>query len=140
VAKRAGHDRSVVIDTAPTRSLLTINALVATAEVLIPVEPDLFSRSGLGKLQTAVDDVRRCLDNAGLQIAGILLTRTRHDTVSRDVEEHLRGTFGGLVFASTIPTSVKVEESHRRFQSVIDYSPRSPGVRAYLALIAVGSE
>jgi chromosome partitioning protein len=126
----------VVIDTPPTRSLLTINALVAATEVLIPVEPSLFSLSGLGQLQSAVDDVRRYLDNPGLRIAGILLTRTRHDSVSRDIEVHLRETFGGLVFTTTIPTNVKVEESHGRFQSVIDYAPRSPGARAYLALAA----
>jgi chromosome partitioning protein len=124
----------VIIDTPPTRSLLTINALVAAGEVLIPVEPGLFSLSGLGQLQSAVDDVRRYLDNPGLRIAGILLTRTRRDSVSRDVEARLRETFGKLVFEATIPTSVKVEESHGRFLSVIDYAPRSPGAKAYLAL------
>lgn len=124
----------VVIDTPPTRSILTINALVAAGEVLIPVEPGLFSLSGLGQLQSAIDDVRRYLDNPALKIAGILITRTRHDSVSRDVETQLRETFGELVFKTTIPTSVKVEEAHGRFLSVIDYSPRSPGAKAYLSL------
>jgi len=124
----------VVLDTPPTRSLLTVNALVAAGEVLIPVEPSLFSLAGLGALQSAIDDVRRYLDNPGLRIAGILLTRTRNDNVSRDVEGQLREAFGPTVFTATVPTSVKVEEAHGRFQSVIDYSPRSPGARAYLAL------
>lgn len=124
----------VVIDTPPTRSLLTINALVAATEVLIPVEPSLFSLSGLGQLQAAVEEVRRYLDNGGLRVAGILITRTRHDSVSRDVEAQLREAFGSLVFTSTIPTSVKVEEAHGRFLSVIDYAPRTPGAKAYLAL------
>ena len=124
----------VVIDTPPTRSILTVNALVAAAEVLIPVEPSLFALAGLGALQSAIDDVRRYLGNPRLRVAGILLTRTRNDNVSRDVEGQLRAGFGDLVFKTTVPTSIKVEEAHGRFQSVIDYSPRSPGARAYLSL------
>lgn len=129
----AGYD-FVVIDTPPTRSLLTINALVAAEEVLIPVEPGLFSLAGLGSLQGAIDDVRRYLGNPGLRIAGILLTRTRNDSVSRDITARLREAFGPVVFTATVPTSVKVEEAHGRFLSVIDYAPRSPGAKAYLAL------
>jgi chromosome partitioning protein len=124
----------VMIDTPPTRSLLTINALTAAAEVIIPVEPSLFALSGLDQLRTAIDDVRRFLGNPGLRIAGILLTRTRRDSVCRDVEAHLRETFGPLVFTTTIPTSVKVEEAHGRFLSVIDYAPKSPGSVAYQSL------
>lgn len=129
----AGYD-FVVIDTPPTRSLLTINALVAAQEVMIPVEPGLFSLAGLGALQGAIDDVRRYLGNPGLRISGILLTRTRNDSVSRDITAQLRESFGSVVFTATVPTSVKVEEAHGRFQSVIDYAPRSPGAKAYLAL------
>jgi chromosome partitioning protein len=125
-----------VVDTPPTRSLLTVNALVAAGEVMIPVEPGLFSLAGLGALQAAVDDVRRYLQNPGLRIAGILLTRTRNDNVSRDVEGQLRAAFGGLVFKATVPTSVRVEEAHGRFQSVIEFAPRSPGARAYQAVAA----
>jgi chromosome partitioning protein len=134
-AALAGLDYDlVVIDTPPTRSILTINALVAAGEVMIPFEPGLFSLAGLGALQSAIDDVRRYLGNPGLRIAGILLTRTRNDNVSRDVEARLRESFGPVVFTTTVPTSVKVEEAHGRFQSVIDYAPRSPGARAYMAL------
>jgi chromosome partitioning protein len=138
-----GHDFAVV-DTPPTRSLLVVNALVAAQEVLIPVEPSLFSLAGLGSLQSAIGDVRRYLGNPGLRIAGVVLTRTRNDRVSRDVEAQLRAGFGDLVFKTTVPTSVKVEEAHGRFRSVIDYAPRSPGAAAYMALageiIAHGGE
>ena len=123
-----------VIDTPPTRGLLTVNALVAADEVLIPVEPSLFSLAGLGALQSAVEDVRRYLGNSRLRIGGVLLTRTRNDNVSRDVEAQLRGSLGSMVFTTTIPASVRVEEAHGRFMSVIDFAPRSPGARAFLAL------
>ena len=131
----AGGYDVVVIDTPPTRSLLTVNALVAASEVLIPVEPSLFSLSGLGQLQGVIGDVRRFLSNPSLRIAGILLTRTRRDSVSRDVESHVRESFGELVFETTIPANVSVEEAHGRFQSVLDYAPKSVGARAYHALV-----
>jgi chromosome partitioning protein len=134
-AALAGFDYDfIVIDTPPTRSLLTVNALVAADDVMIPVEPGLFSLAGLGALQTAIDEVRRYLDNPRLRIAGVLLTRTRNDNVSRDVETQLRAALGPLVFVATIPTSVRVEEAHGRFQSVIEFAPRSPGARAYQAV------
>jgi chromosome partitioning protein len=134
-AALAGLDYDfIVIDTPPTRSLLTVNALVAADDVMIPVEPGLFSLAGLGALQTAIDEVRRYLDNPRLRIAGVLLTRTRNDNVSRDVETQLRAALGALVFTATVPTSVRVEEAHGRFQSVIEFAPRSPGARAYQAV------
>lgn len=131
----AGSYDVAVLDTPPTRSLLTVNALVAASEVLIPVEPSLFSLSGLGQLQGVIDDVRRFLANPGLRISGILMTRVRRDSVSRDVEKHVRDTFGPAVFTTTIPVNVKIEEAHGRFQSVLDYAPGSPGAKAYSALV-----
>jgi chromosome partitioning protein len=125
----------ILLDTGPQRSLLSINALCYVSEVLIPVEPSLFSLSGLGQLQAAVEDVRRYLGNKDLRIAGLILSRVRRDAVSRDVEERLRTDFGPLVFKASIPASVKVEEAHSRFQSVIDHAPKSPGALAFLELV-----
>lgn len=125
----------ILLDTSPTRSLLTINALTTVQEVLIPIEPGLFSLSGLGQLQAAVEDVRRYLGNRALRIAGLVLTRTRRDNVSRDVEAQLREAFGELVYRSAVPSNAKVEEAHGRFLSVLDYAPRSPGAKAYLDLV-----
>lgn len=125
----------VVLDTSPQRSLLSVNALVYAEEVLVPVDPGLFAVAGLGQLQATVDEVRRYLDNRALRIAGLILTRTRNDNVSRDVEAQLRGMFGDLVYRVTIPTNAKIEEAHSRFQSVLDWSPRSAGAVAYSALI-----
>ena len=122
------------VDTSPTRSVLTINVLVFAAEVLIPIEPGLFSLSGLGPLPNAIEDVRRHLGNGGLAISGLVLTRTRNDGVSRDVESQLRAPFGELVCRTAVPSSVKVEEAHGRFLSVLDYAPRSSGAKAYESL------
>lgn len=130
-----GRYDAVVLDTSPQRSLLTVNALVFAEEVYIPIDPGLFAVAGLGQLQATVDEVRRYLDNRALRIAGLILTRTRNDNVSRDVEGQLRTMFGELVKRSAIPTNAKVEESHSRFQSVLDYAPRSAGAKAYAELV-----
>jgi chromosome partitioning protein len=125
----------VLLDTSPQRSLLTVNALCYIAEAIVPVDPGLFALAGLGQLQAAVEEVRRYLDNRALRIAGLVLTRTANNNVSRDVEAQLRGTFGALVHAAAIPTNAKVEEAHSRYQSVLDYAPRSAGAKAYAALV-----
>lgn len=129
-----GYD-FVVLDTPPTRSLLTINAMTYAHEVLVPVDPGLFSLAGLGQLGRAVEEVRKFLDNRALRIAGVLLTRTASTSVSRDVEKQVREAFGPLVFATTIPTSTKIEEAHSRYLSVLDHAPKSPGAKAYAALV-----
>lgn len=125
----------IVIDTSPTRSLLNVNVLNFVGEVLVPIDPGLFSLSGLGQLQQAVDQVRRFLDNRALRIAGLVLTRTASNNVSRDIEAQVRTAFGPLVKASTIPTNAKIEEAHSRFLSVLDYAPRSAGAKAYASLV-----
>lgn len=126
----------VVVDTSPQRTLINVNVLNYVGEVLCPVDPGIFSLSGLGKLQDALVEVAQYLDNRALRLAGLVLTRTQRDNLTRDVEAQLRGTFGGLVFRTTIPSSTKVGEAHARFLSVLDYAPRSTGARAYEALVA----
>lgn len=125
----------VLLDTGPQRTLLTVNALAYVREVLVPVEPSLFSLAGLGALQSAVDEVRKFLGNRELRIAGLILSRVRRDAVARDVEARLREDFGALVYKTTIPASVKVEEAHSRFVSVLEHAPKSPGAIAFDDLV-----
>jgi chromosome partitioning protein len=124
----------VLVDTAPTRSLLTANVLNFAEEVLVPIAPGLFGVLGLGQLQADVGQVRQFLDNKALRIGGIFLTMVEKNNVARDLEGQLRQLFGGLVFRTKIPRSVKLEEAHSRFESVLTYAPRSTGAAAYLAL------
>ncbi len=125
----------VILDTSPARSLLNVNVLNYVGEVLVPLDPGLFSLSGLAQLRQVVEQVRRFLDNRALRIAGLVLTRTASNNVARDIEAQVRATFGDLVFATTIPTNAKVEEAHSRYQSVLDYAPRSAGAKAYASLV-----
>jgi chromosome partitioning protein len=130
----ASYDYAIV-DTSPQRSLINVNVLNYATEVLCPVDPGVFSLAGLGKLQDAVSEVVKFLDNRALRLAGILLTRGSRDNLTRDVEAQLREAFGALVFKTTIPTNTKIGEAHARFLSVLDYAPRTSGATAYQSLV-----
>jgi chromosome partitioning protein len=124
----------VIVDTSPQRTLININVLNYVGEVYVPVEPSIFSLSGLIKLQGAISDVVKFLDNAALRMSGLVLTQAGNSNLTRDVEAQLRASFGNLVCKTTIPASVKVGEASAHYMSVLDYAPRSPGAKAYEAL------
>jgi chromosome partitioning protein len=121
----------VLIDCPPSLGLLTVNALVAAEEVLIPIQCEYYALEGLEQLLRTVELVRGHL-NAQLRISTILLTmydgRTRLATqVADDVRTH----FGEVVLQTIIPRSVRVSEAPSYGQSVITYDPASSGALAY---------
>ena len=121
----------VLIDCPPSLGLLTVNALVAAAEVLIPIQCEYYALEGLEQLLRTVELVRAHL-NAGLRITTILLTmydgRTR---LATQVAEDVRSHFGDVVLQTIIPRSVRVSEAPSYGQSVITYDPASSGAIAY---------
>jgi len=132
----AGFDSSgldfIFIDCPPSLGLLTVNALVAAPEVLIPIQCEYYALEGLEQLLRTVDLVRSHL-NPGLSVSTILLTmfdgRTRlASQVADEVKEH----FGEVVLNSIIPRSVRVSEAPSYGQSVMTYDPGSTGAQAYL--------
>lgn len=124
-----------IVDTAPTFTTLLANVLVWATEVIVPADPGVFAVLGLVELQGVMEEVREAYGNAGLHLAGLVLTRVARSNVHRDVEKELRSRFGALVYRTTIPMSTKVEESHTRAQTVMQYAPKSPAAVAYDALI-----
>ncbi len=123
----------VVIDCPPALGLLTVNALVAATEVLIPIQCEYYALEGLGQLTRNIDLVRAHL-NPTLQLGGILLTmydaRTRlAEQVAADVRAH----FGATVLDTVVPRSVRLSEAPSYGQSVLAYDPSSRGAQAYLA-------
>ena len=121
----------VLIDCPPSLGLLTVNALVAAEEVLIPIQCEYYALEGLEQLLRTVELVRGHL-NAKLRVSTILLTmydgRTRLATqVADDVRTH----FGDTVLQTIIPRSVRVSEAPSYGQSVITYDPASSGAVAY---------
>jgi chromosome partitioning protein len=122
----------VLIDCPPSLGLLTVNALVATREVLIPIQCEYYALEGLGQLLRTVDMVKAHL-NPHLAVSTILLTmydgRTRlADEVAQQVREH----FGDVVLSTVIPRSVRVSEAPGYQQSVLTYDPGSRGAMAYV--------
>jgi chromosome partitioning protein len=122
----------IFVDCPPSLGLLTVNALVAAPEVLIPIQCEYYALEGLEQLLRTVDMVRSHL-NPGLKVSTILLTmfdsRTR---LASQVADEVRSHFGDLVLSSVIPRSVRVSEAPSYGQSVMTYDPGSSGALAYL--------
>jgi chromosome partitioning protein len=122
----------IFIDCPPSLGLLTVNALVAAPEVLIPIQCEYYALEGLEQLLRTVDLVKSHL-NPGLAVSTILLTmfdgRTR---LASQVADEVRDHFGEIVLATIIPRSVRVSEAPSYGQSVITYDPGSSGAQAYL--------
>jgi len=122
----------ILIDCPPSLGLLTVNALVAAEEVLIPIQCEYYALEGLRQLMSNIDLVSAHL-NSALVVSTILLTmydgRTRlADQVAHEVREH----FSGLVLDAVIPRSIRVSEAPGFGQSVITYDPGSRGALCYI--------
>lgn len=121
----------VLIDCPPSLGLLTINALAAASEVMIPVQCEYFALEGLGQLMQNIDLVRKNI-NRRLRIGGVLLTmfdgRTR---LSKDVVAQVRDYFGDLVYRTVVPRSVRLSEAPSYGEPIETYAGMSPGAIAY---------
>jgi chromosome partitioning protein len=122
----------VFVDCPPSLGLLTLNALVAGDEMLIPIQAEYYALEGLGQLLETVEMVRAHL-NQQLEVSTILVTmydaRTR---LASGVAEEVREHFGDRVLRTTIPRSVRVSEAPSYGQTVMTYDPGSPGALSYL--------
>nr|WP_281248430.1 ParA family protein [Cryptosporangium aurantiacum] len=122
----------IFIDCPPSLGLLTVNALVAAREVLIPIQCEYYALEGLGQLLRNVELVKAHLNN-DVQITTILLTMYDGRTKLADqVAAEVRGHFGETVLEAVIPRSVRVSEAPGFGQSVITYDPGSRGSTSYL--------
>ena len=123
--------RYVVIDTPPSLGLLTINALAAAQQVIVPVSASLFALKGLAQLQETIARGRDSLSHPELRLMGILPTLYDYTKVAREVLRTLHAHFPARVFRTFIPKNVTVEEMHGRQASLYTYAPRSKGAEAY---------
>jgi chromosome partitioning protein len=124
----------IFIDLPPSLSLLTVNGLVASDEVLIPVQAEYFSLEGLGQLLQTIDLIRKNL-KINLGVSGALLTMIDRQTgFNRDVAENVRKHFPHYVFSTEIPRDITLAEAPSFLRPVILYRPESIGARAYRGL------
>jgi chromosome partitioning protein len=123
-----------VIDCSPSLSLLTLNALVASTDVVIPVQTHYYALEGLRQLLETIQIVKERF-NDGLKILGVLLTFVEKRTMlSKQVQRQMRDFFGDLVFDTVIHRTVRLAEAPSAGQSVLKYAPQSKGAAEYIAL------
>ncbi|MEM7071363.1 MAG: ParA family protein, partial [Pseudomonadota bacterium] len=128
--QEGGHDRG----DRPAFGLMTINALCACDQVLIPMQCEFYALEGLSNLIQSIKRIKHNL-NPKLNIAGILLTMfDRRNNLSDLVESDVRAYFGDQVFDITVPRNVRISEASSHGKPVILYDPRSKGASAYIAL------
>lgn len=124
----------ILIDCPPSLSLLTVNALVASHAVLVPLQSEFFALEGLSQLMLTIREVRQTA-NPDLRIEGILLTMSdRRNNLSQQVEDDARETLGELVFETTIPRNVRLSEAPSFAVPVMEYETNSSGAQAYRRL------
>jgi chromosome partitioning protein len=124
----------ILLDCPPAMGLLTINALTAATEVLIPIQCEYYALEGLKQLLRSIELVQRHL-NQGLEISGVLLTMFDSRTnLSDQVAGEVRRFFGERVYQSVIPRSVRLAEAPSHGKPITLYDPVSRGAQAYRAL------
>lgn len=126
----------ILIDCPPSLGLLTINALVASNELLIPLQCEYFALEGLSHLMNTVEMIKKS-SNKNLNIKGILLTMfdTRNN-LSKSIEEDVRNYYKDIVYKTIIPRNIKVSEAPSFGLPVILYDMNCQGSQAYIALAA----
>ena len=124
----------IVIDTPPTLGIITVNALVASTHVLIPVQASYFALEGTDDLLETVQKIKQRA-NPELQILGALITMyDKRTLLARDICNEIRKVFGNRVFDTVITKSVRLEESPAYREAIFTYAPRSSGALEYYRL------
>jgi len=124
----------VVIDTPPTLGIITVNALVASTHVLIPIQSSYFALEGTDDLLETIDKIKGRA-NPQLQILGALITLyDKRTLLSKDIHDQIDRVFGDRVFKTVITKSVRLEESPAYRESIFTFAPRSSGAYEYYRL------
>lgn len=126
----------ILIDCPPALGLLTINAMVAASEVLIPLQCEFFALEGMSQLFKTIEAVSEAL-NPDLSIEGVVLTMyDRRNNLSDQVAEDVRNVLGDKVYETVIPRNVRVSEAPSHGQPALIYDHKCAGSQAYIALAA----
>ncbi|MDC0980140.1 AAA family ATPase [Bdellovibrionales bacterium] len=124
---------TIIIDCSPSLGLLTVNALMASQDIIIPICPEYFSIKGIDLILDTLKNVRVGLGHK-IGVRGVVITRYRNRKVINGVIKKLTEKYGIHVYDSYIPDNIAVEEAHHNHLPVTEYSPRCKGALAYKAL------
>jgi len=121
----------VIIDCPPALGLLTINALTAASDVLIPVQSEYFALEGLGQLLQTVQAVKQGL-NSQVEILGVALTMfNKRMVLSEQVQAEVAQHFGDKLFKTVVPRNVRLAEAPSYGRTIFEHDKWSKGARAY---------
>ncbi|HEX6466800.1 MAG TPA: ParA family protein, partial [Terriglobales bacterium] len=124
----------IILDCPPALDLLTLNALVASDSVLIPMQAEYFALEGVSELLDTMERIRQSL-NPELEVEGVVLTMFDERTnLSQQVANNLREYFGEKLYRTTIPRNVRLAEAPSHGKPVLMYDPRSRGAENYIKL------
>ena len=128
-----GYDY-LFIDCPPALGLLTINSLVASDSVIVPLQCEFFALEGLSSLISTIETIKSTL-NPQIQIEGVVLTMyDKRNSLSALVEEDVRGHFGKKVYKTVIPRNVRISEAPSHGKPVLIYDTSCAGSVAYIGL------
>lgn len=121
-----------IIDCPPSIGMLTLNALVASTDIIVPVQVQYYAMEGLKQLFKTANIVKRRFEFSSVKILGLLLTFVENKTLfGRQIQKQMRAFFGDLVFDTVIHQNVRLAEAPSAGQSVVSYAPVSRGASEY---------
>jgi chromosome partitioning protein len=130
----AGDFKYIIIDTPPTLGLLTVNSLVASSHILVPIQSSYFALEGTDDLLETVEKIRGRA-NPGLEFLGVVITiHDKRTILGRDIRNHIHEVFGKKVFRTIISRSVRLEESPAYKEPIFTFAPHSSGALEYYKL------
>jgi chromosome partitioning protein len=126
-----------VMDCAPSFGILTISALIASTDVIVPVQPHYYSMEGLRRVLETIRLIRGRFHPSSAGNLNVLLTLVEdRTTLSKQIQSQMREIFGAMVFQTVIHNNVRLCEAPSAGESILDYAPRSRGALEYRALAA----
>jgi chromosome partitioning protein len=125
---------AILIDTPPTLGMITVNALVASTHVLIPIQSSYFALEGTDDLLETIEKIKT-RPNPNLQVLGVVITlHDKRTTLGKDIQREIEGVFKDKLFKTTISKSIRLEESPAYRESIFTFAPRSSGALEYYSL------
>ncbi|HNY97602.1 MAG TPA: AAA family ATPase [Candidatus Pacearchaeota archaeon] len=121
----------IIIDTPPSLGVLTINALCAADEVIIPIQSEYLALEGLHQIQETIRLVQENLGHEFKFVGTVLTMYNRGNIISRDVSKELRRGFTGYIFDAVIPRSTALAAAPKYGKPVLQYDPNSKAAQAY---------
>jgi len=124
----------IFIDTPPTLGMITVNAMVASTHVLVPIQSSYFALEGTDDLLETIDKIK-ARANPNLQLLGVVITmHDKRTTLARDIHAQIGQVFGERLFNTVITKSIRLEESPAYKESIFTFAPRSSGAMEYYSL------